>query len=197
MWCSASVGNARPRIAQAGKRHKLPRSGPCVDGDRGYHGHMSDSLKIREDTSADVESIVLFNQLLARETEGRDLDAGPLRSGVEKAVARPELCRYFIAEQSGRSVGQAMVTYEWSDWRDGVFWWLQSVYVDADRRREGVFRRLYRHIATLAKGRPDVCGLRLYVHRANDRAKATYAEFGMSNSEYVVYEADWTDSPQS
>ncbi len=149
-------------------------------------------LTIREAVIDDAETIVRFNRLMARETEEKEIDAVRLRRGVERGIVRPDLCRYFLAEDDGRVVGQAMVTFEWSDWRDGAFWWLQSVYVDGGHRRRGVFRAIYRHIETLAQATPDVCGLRLYVERNNEPARATYDVLGMANAGYLVYEDDWS-----
>ena len=152
-----------------------------------------DAIQIREAKAEDAETIVAFNCRLARETEDRELELGPARHGVERALRRTDMCRYFIAEVEGRVVGQAMITYEWSDWRDGVFWWFQSVYVVPEARRRGVFRRLYRHIEALAREDRDVCGLRLYVEEENHRAMATYRKLGMGRSGHVVYEAEWSD----
>ena len=149
-------------------------------------------LTIREATASDVECIVRFNQLLARETEDKQLDPARLRAGVEQGLARPDACRYYLAEQNGRVIGQTMVTCEWSDWRNGLFWWIQSVYVDHGHRRGGVFRALFRHVEAAAKRSPDVCGLRLYVDQTNDRAISTYRRLGMKGTEYVVYEVDWS-----
>jgi len=154
--------------------------------------HIETSCVIRDAEPADTETVVEFNRLLALETEEKVLDPDPLRRGVRRALEHPGLCRYFLAGQDGRIIGQAMITYEWSDWRDGMFWWLQSVYVTADYRRQGVFSALYRHIASLARATPQVCGLRLYVEENNDRARATYGRLGMAEAGYLVYEADWS-----
>lgn len=148
---------------------------------------------IRSALPTDAEVIVRFNALLASESEGKRLDPARLAPGVNKALARPELCRYFVAELDDRIVGQAMVTYEWSDWRDGVFWWLQSVYVEEGYRRRGIFRSIFQHIHQLAREDPDVCGLRLYVEQANQRAMNTYRSLGMSAAGYLVYEAEFPD----
>ena len=94
--------------------------------------------------------------------------------------------RYWVAEADGMIVGQIMVTYEWSDWRNGMIWWIQSVYVHGDYRRSGVFSALYRHVETLAKQDPRVCGIRLYVERGNRRAQRTYASLGMVMTDYQV-----------
>ena len=136
--------------------------------------------------------IVRFNSRLAEETEGRRPDERILARGVERALARPEMCRYWLAEEDGAVVGQTMVTYEWSDWRDGVVWWLQSVYVVPAARGRGVFRALYEHVASLAKDDPDVCGLRLYVETENERAQRVYTKLGMKRTGYLVLEDDWS-----
>ena len=152
----------------------------------------NEPLRVREATLEDVETIAQFNSRMALETEDKELDAAVLRSGVERGLKRPDLCRFFVAEHSGKPIGQAMVTYELSEWRDGTFWWFQSVYVHEDYRRRGVFRTLYRHVESLAKETPDVCGLRLYVEKGNHRAKDVYARLGMNDAGYTVYEADWS-----
>ena len=98
-----------------------------------------DKVKIRGAEAANAPTIVEFNRRLALESEAKQLDAAVLTSGVRIALERPELCRYFLAETNGQIVGQTMLTYEWSDWRAGVFWWIQSVYVQAGHRGRGVF----------------------------------------------------------
>lgn len=132
---------------------------------------------------------------MARETEDKELDAALVRQGVLAVLNRPELGRYLIAEQDGNVVGQLMLTYEWSDWRNGAFWWIQSVYVRPDQRRNGVFRALYQHVEQLARVTPGVCGLRLYVEAHNERAIATYRDLGMQPSGHTVFEADWVLGP--
>lgn len=149
-------------------------------------------MKIRDATTADADLIVRFNAALAEESEGRCPDEKILARGVERALARPEMCRYWLAVEDGAVLGQTMVTYEWSDWRDGVVWWLQSVYVVPDARGRGVFRALYQHVSSLAKNDPDVCGLRLYVETDNDRAQRVYTKLGMKRTGYLVLEDDWS-----
>jgi GNAT superfamily N-acetyltransferase len=149
-------------------------------------------LRVRDATLTDAETIAEFNLFLARESEDKHLDPRVLAKGVRLALERPELCRYFLAETNGRVVGQTMLTYEWSDWRAGVFWWIQSVYVVPDCRGQGVFRALFRHIETLAKKTSEVCGLRLYVERHNVPAIATYERMGMTPSGHWLYELDWS-----
>jgi len=158
------------------------------------------ALTIRNATPDDVEIIAKFNNCLAVETEGKQLDMAMLHRGVANAFDQGEACRYFLAEtdvpenggpSSRRIVGQAMITQEWSDWRDGTFWWFQSVYVEESYRRQGVFEQLYRHIEALAKGTLGVCGLRLYVEQENGRAMATYRSMGMADTGYRVFETEW------
>ncbi len=93
-----------------------------------------------------------------------------------------------VAEHGGRVVGCLMVTNEWSDWRNGIFWWIQSVYVEAGWRRKGVYRRLYDYVRALALADPGVCGFRLYVEKENAVAQATYESLGMKATDYLVYE---------
>ena len=112
---------------------------------------------------------------------------------MTKALAEPDRLRFWVAERGGRVIGQTAITREWSDWRDGWVWWLQSVYVIAEARGQGVFRRLYGHIRDAARAQPDVIGLRLYVEQENLRAQATYRSLGMEPGGYLVYEAMWRE----
>ena len=142
------------------------------------------SRTVRPATPADLPTVVAFNAALANETEGKRLDPATLAAGVAAALADPAKGHYAVAEEAGRVVGQCLVTLEWSDWRNGWFWWIQSVYVLPAARRGGVFRDLYRHLEAAAAARPDVIGLRLYVERDNARAQATYASLGMAEEPY-------------
>lgn len=151
-------------------------------------------ITIRDATIADVDAIVAYNQRLARETEGKSLDDATITAGVRRGFANPSLCRYFVAEVDGRVAGTTMLTYELTDWRDGVIWWLQSVFIEPEFRRHGVFRAIYRYIEALARAHPDVRGLRLYVHRDNARAMKTYESLGMDKAGYELYEHDWSGS---
>src|SRR3954451_3376930 len=146
------------------------------------------SLTIRPATPADEAVVVAFNAALAWETEHKRLDEEVLRTGVRAVFADPAKGFYTLAERGGEVVGQVMVTFEWSDWRNGWFWWVQSVYVRADARRKGVFRALYREVQRQASAAPGVIGLRLYVEAENARARATYAALGMVETSYGVME---------
>ncbi|HET9695047.1 MAG TPA: GNAT family N-acetyltransferase, partial [Steroidobacteraceae bacterium] len=119
-------------------------------------------LRIRDAQPADLEFLARGNEAMALETEHKTLDPQTVRRGVQAVLANPAHGRYFIAEDaSGAPLGQLMVTYEWSDWRDGQFWWFQSVYVLPPARRLGVFKALYAHVDGLVRTTPGVCGLRL------------------------------------
>lgn len=146
-------------------------------------------IVIRTATSADLETLARWAEAMALETEGKVLDAATVRGGIAAGLADPNKARYFVAEQAGRAVGTLMLTTEWSDWRNGWWWWIQSVYVAEDARRLGVFRALYAHVEREAGATPGVCGLRLYVENDNARAQATYAALGMVDAHYRVFEA--------
>ena len=148
-------------------------------------------LLIRAATPADAETITAFNAAMALETEHKRLDPATLRAGVERAIDRPEEARYVLADAGGRVVGQLMITFEWSDWRNGMFWWIQSVYVEPAHRSRGVFRQLYRHVERAAR-EAGACGLRLYVEKQNAPAQEVYQRLGMADAGYLVFETDWS-----
>ena len=144
------------------------------------------SITIRPATAADEDTLVAFNAALAWESEGKRLDEAVLRAGVRAAFADPAKGFYVIAERGGEAVGQTGVTFEWSDWRNGWYWWIQSVYVREDARRSGVFSALYRHIEAMALADGGVIGIRLYVEKENVRAQATYRKLGLEDEPYFV-----------
>ena len=145
-------------------------------------------LSIRRAVPADAPLIVEFNRLLAQESEGKTLDPVLLGRGVAAGLADPRKSIYFVAEEDGAAIGQIMFTTEWSDWRNGWFWWIQSVYVRRESRRRGVFRALFEHVQQTARADPEVIGLRLYVERENHIAQETYRSMGMEAAGYVVFE---------
>lgn len=147
-------------------------------------------IKIRRAHPRDLETIVDFNVRLADESEGVELDRDRLRSGVANALADERRAFYLIAESDGAPIGQLMITYEWSDWRDGEFWWLQSVFVRPEFRRQGVLKALYGRVLELAD-KSKVCGIRLYVERENVTAKAAYESFGITPAVFEMYEHDF------
>ncbi len=148
-------------------------------------------MHVRAAQMEDLPTIIEFNRRLALETEAITLSVEILTQGVRAALLDPAKARYFVAEVDGQVVGQLMHTREWSDWRNGDLWWLQSVYVREDFRRVGVFRRLVEHLRTEAQAAPNVVGLRLYVEEHNDRAAATYDRLGLPAAGYVVREQIW------
>ncbi len=148
---------------------------------------------IRTAVFDDAVRITEFNALMAQETEGRVLDFERLSRGVEAVLRDPSKGIYYVAETNGVLVGQLLITYEWSDWRNGTFWWIQSVYVHKEFRGQGVFKSLFEHVFKKAKEKNDVCGLRLYVEKENSRAKQTYEKLGMKKTHYDVYEIDFVN----
>ena len=147
------------------------------------------NISIRDATSADAAIIADFNASLAFESEGMRLDPELVGPGVNALLSDPSKGRYWMAEAAGKIVGQIMVTYEWSDWRNGMIWWIQSVYVHGEHRRSGVFSALYRHVESLARQDSQVCGIRLYVEHENARAQRTYESLGMNMTDYRVMQS--------
>jgi len=161
-------------------------------GARLYRSHAV-SLQIRAATPADVSDLAAWNAAMAWETEHKRLDPATLERGVRGVFEQPRRGFYLVAERDGAAVGCLLVTYEWSDWRDGDFWWIQSVYVVPAARRDGAFRALYADVAQRAAAAGAV-GLRLYVETENRRAQATYEGLGMQRCHYFMYEALLSDS---
>ena len=146
---------------------------------------------IRDGLPADAPVIAAFNAAMARETEALELDPVRLLAGVRAVFDDPAKGFYLVAEQDGEVIGQLMITYEWSDWRNAVFWWVQSVYVAPAARGRGVYRMLYNELLRRAQERGGVCGIRLYVEHNNEAAKRTYAKLGMSATVYEMWEEDF------
>ena len=143
---------------------------------------------IRRAAPTDIPVLIEFNRKIARETENKELKRDVLADGVTALFEHPEYGFYLVAEADGEVVGTLMITKEWSDWRNGLFWWVQSVYVDALFRRRGIYRALYQHAKELAAIEPGVCGFRLYVERENTIAQAVYRAQGMAETAYLLYE---------
>jgi ribosomal protein S18 acetylase RimI-like enzyme len=149
---------------------------------------MMEEIKIRAAQSEDAGRLMEFSLKLARETEGKELDPDTLTSGVAAILKDPSRGFFMIAEVAGEVAGSLMVTTEWSDWRNGEFWWIQSVYVSPEFRRRGVFRALYEETRGQARNSTRVCGCRLYVERENSSAQATYTQLGLTETPYRMYE---------
>jgi GNAT superfamily N-acetyltransferase len=148
-------------------------------------------LRVRAAYPREIATLVEFNRALAHETEGRELDAERLQRGVAAVFEDPARGGYFLALQGADPVGCLLLTSEWSDWRNGVFWWIQSVYVRPEWRGKGVFRSLYRHVLERARATPEVCGLRLYVDLENRLAQRVYRALGMAQAHYQMFELDF------
>ena len=148
---------------------------------------MSDSLILRRAHTADASVVAEFNQAMAWETERKELNPAVVQAGVLAVINEPRRGFYLVAERAGQVVGGLMITYEWSDWRNADFWWIQSVYVRPEARRQGVYAMLYRQIEQQARA-AGACGLRLYVENDNQAAMATYQRLGMADAHYRVME---------
>lgn len=149
---------------------------------------MPDSITIRTATADDTDVLAQFNRHMAEETEEKALDADTVRKGVQSMFDDPTRGFYLVAVREEKIVGSLMITTEWSDWRNGTFWWIQSVYVRPHARRSGVYRALHHAVRTRARAAEDVCGLRLYVERGNESARETYEALGMTETSYRMYE---------
>ena len=143
---------------------------------------------IRRATLKDAPALSQFNQNMALETEGIKLTPAVIDAGVKTMIENPQMGFYLVAEDEGEIAAALMTTTEWSDWRNGLFWWIQSVYVLPDYRRQGLYRKLYDEVRTLAENEPGVCGFRLYVEHDNVVAQQTYQALGMEETSYKLYE---------
>ncbi len=146
------------------------------------------TFEIRAAKMEDWPVIAEFNSRLAAETEGKSLQPEIIEAGVRALLADSRHGRYFVASDAGTAIGQIMHTSEWSDWRNGEIWWLQSIYVLPEYRQRGVFRALYQHLEQLARNSPEVIGLRLYVETHNARAQQAYQQLGFRDASYTVME---------
>lgn len=145
-------------------------------------------MNIREAIPNDLDVIVKFNMNLAKETESKVLSEDNLKKGVLKVINGEIQGKYFVCEINNLIVGQMMILYEWSDWRNGNFIWIQSVYVDKEYRKHGVFKMLFNHVKDYCYSGENFIGLRLYVEKNNDRAQKVYSSLGMYKNDYDMYE---------
>ena len=154
-----------------------------------------DQLNVRLARLEDAVMIASFSAAMALETEGRRLDLDRLYDGTIALLQSPDRGFFMVAEleqaDDHQLLGQLMITYEWSDWRNGAFWWIQSVYVDPAWRRRSVFRRMHETVMATAKTSPNVCGIRLYVEENNGAAQAVYRKMGLTPSSYAIFETDF------
>ena len=145
------------------------------------------SISIRKATKADAGTIANFQLKMAKETENLDLDITVLNKGVEAVFTDSSKGFYYVAEVTGKPVASLMITFEWSDWRNGLIWWIQSVYVTPEQRQLGVFQKMYRYIKDQVIEQ-NIRGLRLYVDITNSRAQKVYEKIGMNGEHYKMYE---------
>ena len=152
---------------------------------------MGGDIAVRKAVPADAEKITDYNMRLARETECKELDRALVLRGVRAVMDDPCKGFYLVAEKrDGKDgvIGQLMVTFEWSDWRNKRFWWIQSAYVDGKFRNQKIFTGLYKEVLRLARLAGDVCGLKLYVEERNESAKKVYEILGMNRANHEIYE---------
>jgi len=151
--------------------------------------------RIRRAQRSDIELLAHFNQQMAQESEDKPLALERIRAGIAGLFDRPAEGYYLIAEDTnGEPAGALMLTFEWSDWRNSRFWWIQSVYVRSEFRRKGVYSALHEYVRNAARADPESCGLRLYVERENTGAQATYHAMGMVETHYRLYEEEFVRS---
>ena len=148
-----------------------------------------ENITVGKATPDDVDAIAQFNIAMAAETEDLTLDPSTVRAGVAGVLNDTDRGFYLVARSEGDLVGSLMITYEWSDWRNGNLWWIQSVYVVPSSRGQGIFRRLYEEVTAFAKDDQGVRGIRLYVEKDNHNAQQVYQRLGMSETAYRVFEA--------
>jgi ribosomal protein S18 acetylase RimI-like enzyme len=149
-------------------------------------------MEIRKARKDDIEALISFNEAMAFETEGKKLFTGTLRKGVEAVFDDPLKGFYVVAEDAGLAIGGLMVTFEWSDWRNAWFWWIQSVYVNPKYRGKRVYSELYDFVKDEASAAGNVCGFRLYVEKENVHAQRVYQKVGMEQTYYLMYEEKLT-----
>lgn len=151
---------------------------------------MNTSVIVRRADTTDAKDLTRFNLELALETENKSLDSDRVLAGVHSLLRKPEYGFYLIAEKDGDTAGALMITHEWSDWRNGLFWWIQSVYVLPKYRRKGVYSAMHHTVRKMAKNHPEVCGIRLYVEKENQIAQQTYYSLGMEQTAYKLFEEE-------
>jgi len=150
-------------------------------------------VKVSKAQKSDIPAIIQFNINMAMETENKKLDKQTVTSGVNKVFSSPSLGYYIIVKDSSGILGCLMITYEWSDWRNGLFWWIQSVYVKKEYRRKGVFRKMYNFIHEKAISDTTCTGIRLYVENNNSIAQSVYTNLGMVETHYKLFEEDFNE----
>ena len=152
-----------------------------------------DKLSTRKGAIPDIEIIVQFQKNMALETEEKILLESSIRSGVTEVIGDEQKGTYLVAEHEDKIIGSLLITYEWSDWRNGWRWWIQSVYVKKEWRRKGVYSHLYDEVKKLSLNEGNVCGIRLYVEKENKIAQTVYKNLGMYDTKYLLYETEFSE----
>ena len=147
-----------------------------------------DRVEIRQGRQDDHGAIVRFQILMARETEGLELDRETVGRGVQAVLDDPSKGEYWVAAAEGQTVGGLLTVPEWSDWRNGTVLWIHSLYVVPEMRGQGVFTQLYQNLKRRVEASPELKGLRLYVDQTNERARRIYGRLGMDGEHYRLYE---------
>ena len=150
-------------------------------------------LVVRDAVRADIAFLADCNMAMARESEQKLLAREVLTRGIVAVFDHPERGFYIVAEHAGVPAASLLITHEWSDWRNGGWWWIQSVYVMPDARRQGVYTAMYREVEQRARRGEGVIGLRLYVEKENAGAQATYAALGMEPAYYSLFQTSFVE----
>jgi GNAT superfamily N-acetyltransferase len=163
----------------------------ALDDPEDRRHEVSMNITIRHALQSDIPAIIRFNSAIASETENKTLEPEAIKRGVSALFDDPGKGFYIVAEDGGTPVGCLLITYEWSDWRNSYFWWIQSVFVLPEYRRRGIYTMLHGFIEDVARGHADVRGIRLYVDKDNLRAQHVYRTLGMSPARYDMFEKEW------
>ena len=150
-------------------------------------------MKITQPGIEDINSLVNFNIKMAKETENKILNKKIVTKGVSEVLTDTTLGYYVIAKNKNTILGSLMITYEWSDWRNGMFWWIQSVYVEKKYRQQGVYKQMYSYIKDKALKDNSCTGIRLYVEQENKIAQSVYKKLEMKETHYKLFEIDFQD----
>lgn len=149
---------------------------------------MDTKIQFREANVSDAESIVNFQLAMALETEDLALDKETCTLGVAEVFKNPNRGRYFVVQSESKVIASLLIVTEWSDWRNGEVWWIHSVYVLPEFRKEKVFTQFYEYIKSQVQADPKLRGLRLCVDKRNAVAQTVYCKLGMNNQHYELYE---------
>jgi ribosomal protein S18 acetylase RimI-like enzyme len=146
------------------------------------------TVTIRRAEKNDHPTIVDFQLRMALETEKLSLDPGTVSRGVMAVLNDNSKGQYFVADGNGKVVASLLITYEWSDWRNGTVWWIQSVYVIPDYRGKKIFKQMYLFLKKQVEEYANITGLRLYVDNRNRKAQEVYRALGMNGNHYATFE---------